>query len=137
MGFPRNEFITEARKAGHSDKFIETTLNYADTLDKKGLPVIFNREHLAFLLMIDLRDLLHYMRESSHYYKYFAIKKKRGGLRRIIAPYSELRKIQDWIKECILDKIEQPDYVTAFARGKNTLKNAKIHEEKNTFSKLI
>lgn len=136
MGFPRNDFILEAKKAGHSEKFIQSALQYADTLDKKGLPVIFDRKHLTFILMMDWHDLLHYMQQPSSYYKYFAIKKTRGGLRRIIAPYNNLRKIQVWFKECILDKIEQPDYVTAFAKGRSTLKNAQIHEGKKYILKL-
>lgn len=136
MEFPRNDFITKAKKAGHSADFIKATLRYADSLDEKGLPVIFDRNHLAFLLMMDIQELLCFVRESSCFYKYFAIKKKRGGLRRIIAPYSNLRKIQVWIKECILDKIEQPYYVTAFAKNRNTLKNARIHEDKKYILKF-
>jgi len=103
MEFPRNDFISKAIKTGHSDDFIKATLSYADALDEKGLPVIFDRKHLAFMLLMDIHELLHYMRNVSDYYKYFAIKKRRGGLRRIIAPYSDLRRIQVWIKECILD----------------------------------
>lgn len=136
MEFPRNDFISKAIKAGHSDDFIRATLSYADALDEKGLPVIFDRKHLAFMLLMDIHELLHYMRNVSDYYKYFAIKKRRGGLRRIIAPYSDLRRIQVWIKECILDKIKQPDYVTAFAKERNTLMNARIHEGKKYILKL-
>jgi len=136
MGFPRNDFIIEAKKAGHSDNFIEATLHYADVLDTNGLPVIFDRKHLAFLLSMDVQELLQYLQATSSFYKYFAIKKKRGGLRRIIAPYNNLRKIQVWIKERILDKIEQPDYVTAFAKERNTLKNARIHEGRKYILKL-
>lgn len=136
MGFPRNDYITKAQKAGHSNDFIRATLCYADKLNAKELPVIFDRMHLAFLLLMDIHELLHYMRKTSNYYKYFAIKKRRGGLRRIIAPYSDLRRIQVWIKECILDKIKQPYYVTAFAKGRNILKNAQIHEGKKYILKL-
>lgn len=136
MGFPRNDFITQAKKAGRSDRFLADTLAYADFLDGRGLPVIFNQAHLASMLMMDRCRLAMFISRVPCHYKYFAIKKKRGGLRRIMAPYGDLRRIQTWIKECILDKIEQPHCVTAFTKGRNTLFNAKIHEGKRYILKV-
>lgn len=136
MGFPRNDFIKKTKELGHSDEFIRETLRYASTLDEKGLPVIFDQQHLAFLLMMEKRKLKKLIREVSGHYKYFAIKKRSGGLRRIMSPYRDLREIQTWIKESILDKIEQPDYVTAFVKGRNTLGNAKMHEGKKYILKV-
>ena len=77
------------------------------------------------------RELKQFVRSASGYYKYFAIKKRHGGLRRIMSPYSELRDVQTWIKENILDKIEQPIYVTAFAKGRTIMENARMHEGRN------
>lgn len=128
MGFPRNDFIKEVRSQGHSESFLSETLAYADVLDRKGLPVIFDRRHLAFMLNVDPAHLYMLVDRASRFYKYFAIKKRSGGLRRIMAPYQELRRPQEWIKNFILDKIEQPRWVTAFAKGRNTMGNAKVHE---------
>ncbi len=136
MGFPRNDFISKAKEQGHSDTFIEEALNYAIILDGKGLPVIFDQEHLALLLMTDRRTLNKFIMDVSGHYKYFAIRKRKGGLRRIMAPYGDLRDIQIWIKVNILDKIEQPKYVTAFAKGRSTAKNARIHEGKKYILKV-
>ena len=136
MGFPRSDFITEARKLGRSNKFIEEALQYASILDSNGLPVIFDQQHLAFLLMMDKQALRHLIFEAPSHYKYFAIKKRSGGLRRIMAPYNDLRNVQTWIKENILDKIGQPNYVTAFTKGRNIFGNAKIHEGKKYILKL-
>ncbi len=59
MGFPRNDFITEATLQGRSQQFITEALRYADVLDGKGLPVIFDTSHLAFMLNMSHRDLVH------------------------------------------------------------------------------
>lgn len=136
MGFPRNDFITKATELGRSSDFIKEALAYASNLDDKGLPVIFNQCHMSFMLCMEhsqLRTLAHF---SSCFYRYFAIKKRSGGLRRIMSPYRDLREVQTWIKENILDKVEQPDYVTAFVKGRNTLGNAKMHEGRKFILKV-
>ncbi len=136
MEFPRNDFIMKARKLGRSDDFIKKILAYASNLDDKGVPVIFDQRHLSILLCMEYQQLRTLTRFASGYYKYFAIKKRSGGLRRIMSPYRDLREVQTWIKENILDKVEQPDYVTAFAKGRNTLENAKMHEGRKFILKV-
>ena len=130
MGFPRNDFITEAKFQGRSQQFITEALRYADVLDGKGLPVIFDTSHLAFMLNMSHRDLVHIAFMASVFYKYFAIKKRNGGYRRIMAPYMHLRQIQVWINKNILSKVQQPEFVTAFVKGRNTQMNARLHENR-------
>lgn len=136
MGFPRNDYLTAAKDKKHSDEFISETLSYADGLDSKGLPVIFDQQHLSYLLCMEHRNLRQLVKSASSYYKYFAIKKRRGGLRRIMSPYSELRDVQTWIKENILDKIELPNCVKAFVKGRNIKENAKMHEGRKYILKV-
>lgn len=136
MGFPRNDYLTAAKDKKHSDEFISETLSYADGLDSKGLPVIFDQQHLSYLLCMEHRNLRQLVKSASRYYKYFAIKKRRGGLRRIMSPYSELRDVQTWIKENILDKIELPNCVKAFVKGRNIMENAKMHEGRKYILKV-
>ena len=136
MGFPRNDYLTAAKDKKHSDEFISETLSYADGLDSKGLPVIFDQQHLSYLLCMEHRNLRQLVKSASSYYKYFAIKKRRGSLRRIMSPYSELRDVQTWIKENILDKIELPNCVKAFVKGRNIMENAKMHEGRKYILKV-
>lgn len=136
MGFPRNEFINEATRRGRTQDFMASALAYADALDNKGLPVIFDVGHMAFILNKDVSDMQLITKDASRLYRYFAIKKRNGGLRRIMAPYRELFEAQLWIKENILDKIPQPNYVTAFVSGKNTLLNAMVHEGRKFILKV-
>lgn len=136
MGFPRSDYLSQAKQQGHSDEFIAATLEYARNLDDKGLPVIFDQHHLSYLLYMEHRKLKKLVSSASGYYKYFAIKKRNGGLRRIMSPYTELKDVQTWIKENILDNIKQPNYVTAFAKGRNIVGNAKIHEGRKYILKV-
>lgn len=136
MGFPRNDFITEAKKQGHSEAYIEDCLHYADALEGRDLPVIFDAKHLAFILNYEPVVFYHFTGKVSEYYKYFAIKKRSGGLRRIMAPYENLKEMQLWIKRNILDKINQPRYVTAFAQGRSIQQNAKEHEGRKFILKM-
>ena len=136
MGFPRNDYLTAAKDKKHSDEFISETLSYADGLDSKGLPAIFDQQHLSYLLCMEHRNLRQLAKSASSYYKYFAIKKRRGGLRRIMSPYSELRDVQTWIKDNILDKIELPNCVKAFVKGRNIMENAKMHEGRKYILKV-
>lgn len=136
MGFPRNDFITTARAQGHSEGFIRDALQYADNLERRGLPVIFDAKHLAFILNMSPRYFYVFTDEASEFYKYFAIKKRSRGLRRIMAPYENLKEIQLWIKTNILDKIDQPRCVMAFAQGRGILMNAKEHEGRKFVLKM-
>ena len=73
MGFPRNDFIKEAKSQGHTDDFIAEALAYAEVLDAKGLPVIFDRRHLAFMLNVEPAHLYMLVDRASRFYKYFAL----------------------------------------------------------------
>jgi hypothetical protein len=51
------------------------------------------------MMNVDPAHLYMLVDRASRFYKYFAIKKHSGGLRRIMAPYQELRRSQEWIKD--------------------------------------
>lgn len=128
MDFPRNLFIEQAKEAGHSEAFLKDTLNYIDVLAEKELPVIFSLNHLGLLMGTDIAVLNSLVRSRNHFYTYYAISKKSGGLRRIIAPFPELKKAQGWIKANIIDKINLHANATGFVKTKSIFNNAKKHE---------
>lgn len=128
MEFPRNLFIENARREKHSEEFLKHTLDYIDNLTAKSLPVIFSLKHLSILLGLDYHDVKSIIINRNNHYSYYLIKKKRKGFRRIIAPHSNIKILQQWIKKHILDNIELNTYATGFVRNKSILTNAKIHE---------
>jgi len=60
-------------------------------------------------------------------YKFFALKKKSGGTREIMAPKGQLKNIQRWINFYILNKIRLHDNCFGFIKGKSIKDNAMIH----------
>lgn len=131
MNFPRNLYIELAKEENHSPDFIKDTLDYVDNLSSKDLPVIFSLMHFAKLLNIDFIELQSIIRNRNNHYSYYLIKKRKGGYRRIIAPHSNIKRIQNWIKNNILDRIEVHPLATGFVKGKSILNNANFHKDKS------
>lgn len=61
-------------------------------------------------------DMDKILENREYYYKYYLIKKKRGGFRRIIAPYKQLKELQRWIKENIIDQVDINQFATGFVK---------------------
>jgi RNA-directed DNA polymerase len=101
---------------------------YASNLRDQGLPVIFEIEHLALQLNVEVSFLYSVFNSPTSFYRNFELQKKSGGVRNITAPYPSLLRCQTWIKENILDtKKNYPDYVTAYVSGKSVIDNANSH----------
>ena len=101
---------------------------YNQRLTDNGVPIIYNLRHLRQLLGIRKRAqerLFGVKRNES--YRIFYIPKKSGGARTIEAPSDELKKIQLWIKENILDKFNPSQYAKGFKKGVSIYDNALPH----------
>ena len=136
MNFPRNSYIQQARSEKHSYRFIRDTVDYADNLMQKGLPVIFSPRHLALLVDVEFIKFQDIVKYRDYYYTHYFIKKKRGGHRRIVAPHSNIKVIQEWIKTYILDKVPISSCAMGFAKGRSIVDNAKIHEDQEVILNL-
>jgi RNA-directed DNA polymerase len=131
MDFPRNLYIDNANSEGHSSEFLTITLDYIDGLISKKLPVIFSLKHFSMLIGMELSQVITTINNRNNHYSYYLIKKKRVVFRRIVAPYKNLKFMQSWLKENILDKINSSQQATGFIKGKSILNNAKHHENSN------
>ena len=90
---------------------------YNQRLLSNNVPIIYNLRHLRQLLGIRKRDqekLFGKNRKES--YHNFKIPKKSGGFRCIEAPSEQLKKIQLWIKENILDKFTVSEHAKGFKK---------------------
>lgn len=125
MEFPRDSFLTLIKDSPENYK--QATIEYADNLSSKGLPVIFSLKHLCVLLDIKYQDMCRFIQMSDGFYAYFLIKKKSGGYRRIVVPYDNLKRIQRWILDNILLKVPVHEQCIGFRKGKSTVDNAKTH----------
>ena len=101
---------------------------YNQRLTENGVPIIYNLRHLRQLLGIRKNAQGRLFGEKrSESYRIFHIPKKSGGVRTIEAPSDELKKIQLWIKENILDKFTPSQNAKGFKKGVSIYDNALPH----------
>lgn len=61
------------------------------------------------------------------FYRKFEIPKRRGGMRSISSPYPELAYFQSLIKSTFLSSLKLPACVYAYAPGRGSISNARLH----------
>jgi RNA-directed DNA polymerase len=127
VSFSRELFIQEAKAQNRSEGYIKYTIEYADGLVSQNLPVIFSKTHLALLLNVSLDDLNRIMIYREAHYAYYPIRKRRGGVRQISSPYSNLKEIQRWIHLQILAKVAIDPNAKGFAKKQSIKENAEPH----------
>jgi len=136
MEFFRESFELKASALGRDKDLVKRLADYAVSLSSKGLPVIFSPKHWS-LLMGTRYELYHtVLKNRENFYTHFNIKKKTGGERAISAPEGEIRNIQYWIKETILDNLKFPEYVTAYQKKRSIVDNARPHVRKEIIIKF-
>ena len=101
---------------------------YNQRLTDNNVPVIYNLRHLRQLLGIhkSAQERL-FGTQKRQSYRVFYIPKRNGDSRKIEAPSDELKMIQLWIKENILDKFAVSQYAKGFVRGVSIYDNASQH----------
>ena len=115
---------------------IEAYVSYAEQLNAKKIPVIFEPEHLSLLLGIKYEVLLSMVHSSENFYRVFQIPKRAGGFRKITAPYLSLSLCQKWIYKNILLQQKANYCVHGFIPGRSIISNAKQHLGQKEFLKL-
>ena len=125
----KQQELQHACEIGYISQEDKTLLEeYNRRLSENGVPIIYNLRHLRQLLGISkgAQDRL-FGKKRSESYRKFQIPKKSGGARIIEAPSDELKKIQLWIKENILDKFNPSQYAKGFKKGVSIYDNALPH----------
>lgn len=120
-------FETKARKQGLSEEEIKICLEYASKLFDKKVPIIYDHNHLSFLVGIKTEYLFAASNKPEHFYRSFKIPKKSGGFRSISEPLPTLKKIQRWILDEILSHISVSKYAKAYVPGQGIKGNARFH----------
>ena len=80
------EFRKEAELKGKNEEYCDTWLQYAKVLFDKGLPIIYNQEHLCLLLGYKEEYVFAVSNSASNFYRNYEIPKKNGGVREISEP---------------------------------------------------
>lgn len=119
-------------------KGVSAGLNNTDTntelLQKYHLPVFSSLTELANSMNLDLNTLryLIYQRQVSKrtHYHTFEIPKKSGGKRKISAPKRQMKALQRWVLDTILDRITMDEHAHGFIKDRSILTNAQPHTGK-------
>ncbi|MFK5975171.1 MAG: reverse transcriptase domain-containing protein [Sulfurovum sp.] len=125
IGFLGKEFVGDLKKNEYNEEL----------LTQNGLFIIEDAKDLANKMGINLKDLrfLTYTQKLSPKKNYisFKIAKKSGGYRNISAPKPKLKKLQYWILENILNKIEISEEAHGFVKERGIISNASPHIQKS------
>lgn len=114
-------------KNGIDDKQAEKLLSYAQSISDRGLPIIYEVNHLSSLLGVEASYLYRVIHSPHSFYRTFSVDKNKGGRRTIQSPYPQLAYIQSWINKKILNDLEVSDASYAYRKGVSILDNANYH----------
>ncbi len=118
-------------ESGYNKYYVAKCLRYANRLIDNRLPVVFDIKHLALLIGMSASDLAKILFAEERFYTTGKIPKKSGGHRELDMPAAELKYIQRWILDNIIEKIQISEYAIGFCKSKSILDNAKIHINKH------
>ncbi|MFO1514197.1 MAG: reverse transcriptase domain-containing protein [Verrucomicrobiota bacterium] len=111
-----------------------------EQLKRYHLPVWKTEEEVANALGISLRELwffaIHRERERQPHYVTFAIPKRSGGKRLIMAPKRRLKAIQRRLLELLVEKLPVSEQAHAFRRGRSIRSGAEPHVGRKFVLKL-
>jgi len=116
---------------GHAFLVEDDASSNQELLNENNLFLIKDAKDLANKMGVTLKLLrfLTYTQKLSakSNYVHFKMAKKTGGFREISAPKPELKRLQYWILENILNKVEVSDEAHGFVTNRSIVSNAKLH----------
>lgn len=130
------KFKEQAQIYNKSTEYIDKCLNYAKNLYEKGLPIIYDEEHLSMIMGISLDFLISISNSQKDYYRFFTITKNNGKARNIAEPLPLLKEIQYFILNNILIRIPCSPYSKAYKPGAKLKSNAKFHRNQPILIKM-
>lgn len=86
-------------------------------------------DKIALDLKLDKSYISRIVSRSTFYYKDFTIPKRNGGERRVSQPSPELKTLQYWVLNNILNKIPVSKAAYAYKKGDSIKKHAQLHSK--------
>nr|MBF0221620.1 RNA-directed DNA polymerase [Desulfobulbaceae bacterium] len=111
-------------------------VSYFLELKTRGIPCVFNRQHLADTLGISLVAMDELAQNSPKYYTRFSAAKKNGAQREILAPKAELKTVQRKILDFLLIKVPLNNHAEGFRKNRSIVTNAQRHTDKKVLIKM-
>lgn len=123
----KDQIEKECKATHRSSYYTQSLIDNASLLFSKGLPLVFSAEHLSLLIGIDYQYLCSMAYSTKKFYRCFTIKKKNGKNRYIYEPLPDLKTVQRWILDNVLENIPVSRYAKAYVKGVNLKHNARFH----------
>ena len=121
----------ECRANNKNEQYIRAFLSYAKKLNTRNLPIISSPEHFSELVGLEHQYVCNMAYGGNHFYRHFYIQKNNGKLRKIYEPLPDLKLVQTWILENILEKCTVSEYAKAFVKKRTLKHNARFHRAQN------
>ena len=122
------------------NRVIRDLLPDKEQLQRLGLPLWETESHLAAALQIPLTTLyyfsIHREKERQPHYVTFAILKRSGGKRLIMAPKRQLKAIQRRLLPLLIEKLPVSDVAHGFRKGRNVRTGAEPHVAKRVLLRI-
>jgi retron-type reverse transcriptase len=116
------------------NRAIRDLLPDEEQLGRLGLPIWRNEADVAAAVGISERALLSYaihrQAETVQHYVMFAIPKRRGGERVIMAPKKRLKELQRKLLRLLVSKLPASEHAHGFITGRSIATNARPHAKK-------
>lgn len=93
-------------------------------------------QRIAQQLGLDSEYVMNLAITASHRYKSYAIPKRTGGMRTIHHPSRELKLLQGWLVDNVLNHLPVHGAASAYRKGANVRKHATIHVAQNYLLKV-
>lgn len=131
-----NQWEQYFKDRGIAEEYVNVYLSYIEKLLENKMPIIFEYEHLSYLLGINKEKLLSLIHSPQNFYRTFYIPKRSGGKREISTPLPSLLSCQKWIYENILLHTKTHKSSHGFTKQKSIFTNAKEHLNKKALLKM-
>jgi hypothetical protein len=144
---PHKEYFTgdEARRLFSPtmrtrDRSLRDLVTDEAQLARYGLPVWQTEEALAAALELELKALRHFSIHSAKdrgtHYVTFAIPKRSGGERLIMAPKARLKRLQRRLNALLVSKLPVSEFAHGFRNGHSVRSNAEPHVGRSVILQL-
>ena len=119
--------ITARAKKGGRAHLAHVVRKQAHVVQSRGLPAILTLNHLAQMAGVEFDALRDFVRRKDDPYTGYRVKKRRGGYRNIVCPPPNLKRVQRWLSQHVLNRIEPHTASKAYAKGSKPIEVARLH----------
>lgn len=125
--WPPHLYRQLAAQRGLSSQTTEAALSQAQALQARNLPVILTLGHLAYEADVAYDSLRSAATRQSDPYRQFRLRKRSGGWRHICIPHPQILRVQRWISDHILQRLDRHPAAMAYGPGCSPASCAAMH----------